>query len=319
MPVTGSSWERYSVNSAMPPSCRNFSSTGVSPRRSRITSSRPGTMNDVWRARPRSPSSSKVASLVKIWRSGQKRTRVPVLVFATRPPLRVRPDFSWNDASGPSPAKTPGTPRRKLMPCWEGVAVDVDVEPGGQRVDHRGADAVQTAGRDVRRAAELAARVQLGEDHLDTGEAGLGLLVDRDAAPVVVHLGGAVAVERDLDQVAGAGQGLVHAVVDDLPQAVHETAGVGGPDVHARALADRLQPLEDEEVCCVVGVVGDRGAPVSCWRSSPWIRPGRALGSVGALSRLPATRRRPVQARCRGGQESGSTVGHITKRTRFGH
>ena len=33
---------------------------------------------------------------------------------------------------------------------------------------------------------------------------------------------------------ACAGQGLVHAVVDDLPQAVHEAAGVGGPDVHAR-------------------------------------------------------------------------------------
>ena len=40
--VTGSSWARNSQNSAMPPSWRNFSSTGSSPRRSRITSSRPG-------------------------------------------------------------------------------------------------------------------------------------------------------------------------------------------------------------------------------------------------------------------------------------
>ena len=144
-----------------------------------------------------------------------------------------------------------------------GSPVDVDVEARGEGVHDGGADAVQPAGRDVRRAAELPARVQLGEDHLDPGEPGLGLLVDRDATPVVVHLRRAVGMERDLDQVAGTGQGLVHAVVDDLPQAVHEPAGVGRPDVHARALADRLQPLEDEKVCCVVGVVGDRGAPVS--------------------------------------------------------
>ncbi len=78
-------------------------------------------MNEVWRARPSRPSNSNVASLVKIWRSGQNRMRVPVLAFATRPPLRVRPDLSWKDAFGPSPEKTPGTPRRKLIPCWEGV------------------------------------------------------------------------------------------------------------------------------------------------------------------------------------------------------
>ena len=51
--VTGSSGARNSANSAMPPSWRNFSSTrDLGPRRSRITSSRPGTMNDVCRARP---------------------------------------------------------------------------------------------------------------------------------------------------------------------------------------------------------------------------------------------------------------------------
>ena len=54
---------------------------------------------------------------------------------------------------------------------------------------------------------------------------------------------------------ATPGQGLVDAVVDDLPQAVHEAAGVGRPDVHAGPLAHRLEPLEDEEVRCVVGVV----------------------------------------------------------------
>ncbi|GGF32570.1 hypothetical protein GCM10011519_02470 [Marmoricola endophyticus] len=50
---------------------------------------------------------------------------------------------------------------------------------------------------------------------------------------------------------------LVDAVVDDLPQAVGQTAGVGRADVHARALADGLEPLEYEEVLGVVGVVDD--------------------------------------------------------------
>ena len=118
--MTGSPWERKSTNSAMPPSWRNFSSTISSVRWSRMTSSRPGTMYDVWRARPISPSISKRASLVKIWRSGQNRMRVPVLPLATRLPLRVRPDCGVKAAEGPSPSKTPGTPRWKDRPCCEG-------------------------------------------------------------------------------------------------------------------------------------------------------------------------------------------------------
>ena len=104
------------------------------------------------------------------------------------------------------------------------AAVDLDVEPRGERVDHRGADAVQAAGGGVGAAAELAAGVQLGEDHLDAGQPGARLDVDRDAAAVVAHLDRAVAVQDDLDAVAVAGEGLVDGVVDDLPEAVHEAA-----------------------------------------------------------------------------------------------
>ena len=55
-----------------------------------------------------------------------------------------------------------------------------------------------------------------------------------------------------------AGQGLVHAVVDDLPEAVHEPPGVRRADVHAGSLAHGLESFEDEEVGGVVRVV-DRG------------------------------------------------------------
>ena len=46
------------------------------------------------------------------------------------------------------------------------VAVDVELEPLGERVDDRDADAVQAAGHLVAGAAELAAGVQHGEDDL---------------------------------------------------------------------------------------------------------------------------------------------------------
>ena len=121
MSVTGSSWARKSANSAMPPSWRNFSSRISGPRRSRMTSSSPGTMNAVCWARPSSPSNSNLASLVKTCRSGQNRMRVPDLVLGTRPPLRVSPDFAVNAALGPSPSKTPGVPCLNERPCWEGA------------------------------------------------------------------------------------------------------------------------------------------------------------------------------------------------------
>ena len=55
---------------------------------------------------------------------------------------------------------------------------------------------MQTAGGVVGAAAELAAGVQLGEHHLDAGQPGPRLDVDRDAAAVVVHRDAAVGVQR---------------------------------------------------------------------------------------------------------------------------
>ena len=225
-----------------------------------MTSSRPGTMKAVCWARPSRSSKTNVASLVKICRSGQNRIRVPVLVLATRPPLRVSPDLGSNCRVGTVAGEDAGRPAPEGHPLLGRRPVDVDVEPRRQRVDHGRPDAVQAAGGDVGAAAELPAGVQLGEDHLDAGQAGPRLLVDRDAAAVVVDLGRAVRVQGDVDVLGDAGQRLVHPVVDDLPQAVHEAAGVGRADVHAGALADRLQALEDQQVRGVVRVV-DRWLP----------------------------------------------------------
>jgi hypothetical protein len=134
------------------------------------------------------------------------------------------------------------------------VAVDLDVEALRQRVDDGGADAVQPARGGVGAGSELAAGVQLGEHDLDAREPRLGLDVHGDAARGVAHLDAAVRVQADVDAVAVTAERLVHAVVDDLPQAVHEAAGVGRPDVHPGPLAHRLEALEDGEMAG--GIIG---------------------------------------------------------------
>src|SRR3954453_2221164 len=107
-------------------------------------------MNEVWRTLLISSSNVNVASLVKIWRSGQNRIRVPVTPLRTRPPL-CSPDRGVNAASGPSPAKTPGAPAPPVQP-----------RPGRER--RLGAVAVEDARRAAVEAHRLGGRVAV---HLD--------------------------------------------------------------------------------------------------------------------------------------------------------
>jgi hypothetical protein len=44
--------------------------------------------------------------------------------------------------------------------------------------------------------------------------------------------------------------GLVDRVVDDFPHQVMQAGAADAADVHARALADGLEPLEDGDVFC---------------------------------------------------------------------
>jgi hypothetical protein len=67
-----------------------------------------------------------------------------------------------------------------------------------------------------------------------------------------------VDVDRDVDVRAVTGQGLVDRVVDHLVDQVMEARPViGVADVHAGALADALEPLQDADIC--LGVLTRRG------------------------------------------------------------
>ena len=184
------------------------------------------------------------------------------------------------------------------------VAVDLDDEALGQRVDDGHADAVETAGDLVAVAAELAAGVQHGEHDLGCALAlvlASGERVDGDAAAVVVDLTAAVGEQRDPDARAVAGHRFVDRVVDDLPDQVVQAGEAGRTDVHAGPLADRIEAFEDLDRVGVVGrrrlrLIGVRSArtscgwgtsasgisvvsldtrtSMSCWRSIAWPPPG---------------------------------------------
>ena len=110
---------------------------------------------------------------------------------------------------------------------------------------------METTGDLVALAAELAAGMEHGEH--DLGRA-LALVatdrvgVDGDAAPVVLDAAAAVGEQGDADAVGEAGHRLVDGVVDDLPDEVVQAGEPGGADVHARALAHRIEALEHLDV-----------------------------------------------------------------------
>ena len=129
------------------------------------------------------------------------------------------------------------------------AAPDPALEPRRQRVDDRYADAVQTARNLVGILVELAARVKLGKD--DFGSRALRHLIvvvldaGRDASSIVAHRARSIGVERHLAALRMTGENLVDAVIDDLVDHVVQTRPVVGiADVHARAFADRIEPLQ---------------------------------------------------------------------------
>ena len=125
------------------------------------------------------------------------------------------------------------------------VLMDPDLQPLAQGVDHRGAHPVKTAGDLIAPAAELAAGMEDGKDHLQGGFACLLLDVHGDAPAIVHHPDDVARLDPHLNLGAVPGQGLVNGVVHDLIDQMVQAAGGGGADVHARPLPDGLQSLQD--------------------------------------------------------------------------
>ena len=114
--------------------------------------------------------------------------------------------------------------------------------------------------------------MQHGEHDLGRRLAVLVHDADGDAAAVVDHRDGVVWVDGDLDAGAVAGERLVDGVVDDLEDEVVQAARAGGADVHAGALADRLEALEYLDIFGVVAGLLQRTS--QCARADGGARAG---------------------------------------------
>ena len=126
------------------------------------------------------------------------------------------------------------------------VAPDRELQPGRERVDHRHADAVQSAGDLVGILVELSAGMKLRHDHFGGRNTFVLVDVGRDAAAIVAHGAGAVRIERHGHFRRVASQRFVDRVVDDLVDHVVQAGPVVGvADIHARTLAHGIEALEN--------------------------------------------------------------------------
>ena len=148
------------------------------------------------------------------------------------------------------------------------AGADLDHQPSRQRIDHRRAHAVQTAGIAVILVVEFAARMQLGKDHLHTGDAQLRMHVHRHAASVVLDGGAAVLVQLHAHAPGKAVGHLVDRVIDDLPKQVMQAAEAGRADVHARTHPDRVKPFKHLEHAGGISLCHENSPP--CDSTTPY-------------------------------------------------
>ena len=139
------------------------------------------------------------------------------------------------------------------------LAVNNNLNPLGQGVDHGDTNPVETTRDLVAAGSELAAGVENRQNSLKGAFAGFGVDIRRDAAAVVADGTAAVLFDRNPDLVAMPSEGFVNGVIDHLIDQVVQAPRPGGADVHPRALTDRLQALQDLDLLGAVGSLNFRG------------------------------------------------------------
>ena len=102
---------------------------------------------------------------------------------------------------------------------------------------------MEAAGNLVIAAVELPARVEHGENHLESGQACFFLDAHRDAPAVIDNRNGIVFINGYINCITVAGQSLIHRIIDNLIYKVMESPYGSTANVHTRSLSDRLKPL----------------------------------------------------------------------------
>ncbi len=187
-----------------------------------------------------------------------------------------------------------------FLPVYLAVPLDVHPQPGGEGVDRRSADAMQSAADLVMLAAEFGAGMQRGHDRFQGGLLGYRMGVHGNAAAVVLDLHVVVVHEGHRDLVAAAGHGFVDAVVDDLVDKVLEPALVGAPDIHAGPAPHGFQTAQHLDILGGIVVTSDCLAFIHKARSSShnimlWRRHSPIIAQARPEVKLRGGRRRRAQ------------------------
>ena len=104
---------------------------------------------------------------------------------------------------------------------------------------------MKTAADLVSAAAEFAAGMKLGEDHLHRRQTGLVVDADRHAAAVILNRHGIILMHRDFNMIADSGQGLVDRIVDDLIDQMMKASDTGCADIHTGTFANGFQTFQN--------------------------------------------------------------------------
>ena len=75
--------------------------------------------------------------------------------------------------------------------------------------------------------SKFATSVQLCENYFNPGKSGLWFNINRDTTTVISNSDASILIELNSDVFAVSSQRLVNAVIDDFPEAVHESAAIG--------------------------------------------------------------------------------------------
>ena len=131
------------------------------------------------------------------------------------------------------------------------LPADLHIHVSGERVDHGGAHAVQTAARLVHGIIKLSACMKRRVDDAGCRNT-LRVHPDRNAAPVVLHGAGAVCLQRHTDRIAGARQMLVHRVVHDLIDQMVQSLSGHASDVHTGSFSYGFESFQYGNTALVI-------------------------------------------------------------------
>ena len=170
------------------------------------------------------------------------------------------------------------------LPIDLALGINFHLQQGGQRVDHRNPNTVESPRHLVGMIVEFAPGVKTrhddfhGRDLLDLVNA------HRYPATVIGHADAVVRVDHDIDGRAVAGHSLVDAVVHNLVNQVVESGHVDVADVHGGPFTDGFEPFQDFDIVFVVGLIDSRihirmGIMTlkNRWSACPSTRQGRSL------------------------------------------